>query len=144
MSDAPGERPAYERFGFDLLERAFNGSPLLQWQTDYARLFWQSLEVHAGGFQQWMGNLGKAGVFETLEALKRHSLDAVEAITREAVNLTKLSEWNEEKTSLSGHLEEHLSEGWARLGALDMRYYQEAERLDAKLQALYDEHPVTG
>jgi hypothetical protein len=143
MSDTTNQIPAHERFGYDVVERALKGVPLKDWENDFARLFWQSLEVHNGGFEQWIGNTGREGVIETLAALERHSLHAVHQITKEATEILKLADWDERDLFFS-YLEENITNWPERLRPLDEKYWNEADTFDGVLQTLYRRNTEAG
>ena len=136
MTDPTNQIPAHEQFGYEVVERALKGAPMAEWENDFARLFWQSLEVHNGGFEQWIGNTGKEGIFETLAALERHSLHTVHQITNEATEVVRLTDWDEQDGFFS-YLEKRIRNWPERLRPLDQRYWDEADGLDAVLQMLY-------
>ena len=126
----------YEKFGFALLDRAFGGPVLQPWENDYARIFWQCLEVYNGGFEQWVGNTGKAGVIETLDALQRCSLLEVRRITKQASQLLQLDSYDE-KTSLNDHLNNAVVDGRTKLRELDEAYWDECEYIHKALKGIY-------
>jgi|SRR5215813_12226066 len=143
MDEQSQQIPPHERFGFTLLDRAFSGESLEQWENDYARLFWQLLEVHNGGYEQWIGNTGKAGALETLEALARYRLHESHRITAEAFQLGKLHGFDEE-VSYYDYLEDHVQDWYERFRPLDEAYWNTANEVDAFLQDLYRQHTEQG
>ena len=131
--------PPFERFGFDIIDRAFRGPQLQPWENDYARIFWQCLEVANGGFEQWIGNTGKAGVIETLEALERFSLFEALRITKEVFVLVSLDTYDE-----NAHYE-HLNktiDWFAKLRVLDEAFWGEIENIHKTLKGFHQSRVV--
>src|SRR5262245_2807818 len=93
MVDSPRRIPAHEEFGYAVTERAIRGEWLESWEDDFAHLFWQSLEIHNGGFYQWIGNTGVGGALETLEILDRYRFAESHRATREAFAVVQLRSW---------------------------------------------------
>src|SRR5262245_57291622 len=126
MSDTFSPRPPHERFGYDVVQRALAGERLEPWENDYARLFWQSLEIHNGGFEQWIGNTGVEGALETLDILERHGLSESHRLTKEAFELIKLGSYNAAE-SFYDYLEANIENWFERLRPLDEGFWDDAE-----------------
>jgi len=133
--------PPYEKFGFELLQRAFGKGLPNQWENDFARVFWQCLEINNGGFEQWIGNTGKAGVYETLAALQRFSLSGAHRITLDAFDLGNLAGFEETKP-IHEHLKETLEDWFEKFRLLDEAYWEESERIHQTLNREYQTHVV--
>ena len=136
MSHTMQPIPPHEKFGYEVVERAMTVGSLERWENDYARMFWQSLEVHNGGLEQWIGNTGKEGVAETLDALTRLPAEAVHRITSEAVEITQLEGWKEDLPFFD-YLENNVPNWSERLRPLEEPYWNEAEELDQRLKDLH-------
>lgn len=134
--------PAYEQFGFKLIEQAFGGPPLQPWENDYARIFWQCLEVNNGGFEQWVGNTGKAGVVETLDALYRCSLLEVRRVTKEACDLMQLDAYDG-NTPYRDYLDRNVTDWFAKLRVLDEAYWDMCDDIHDVLKSIHQNHVVT-
>ncbi|HEY4262267.1 MAG TPA: hypothetical protein VGM98_19055 [Schlesneria sp.] len=136
MNDSSGITPPHEQFGYTVVERALSGEGLRPWENDYARLFWQSLEVHNGGFAQWIGNTGVEGALETLEILDRRGFFESHRVTKLAFELVKLDSYNG-KLSFYEYLGANVGDWFERLRGLDEAYWNDADVFDKKLNELF-------
>jgi hypothetical protein len=136
MSDSSSNIPPHEQFGYKVIERAFAGERLSQWENDYARLFWQSLEIHNGGFEQWVGNSGVEGVLETLEILDRCGFSESYRVTKLAIEILKLHTYAGEQ-SFYEYLETNIDGWYERLRPLYEAYWDDADTFDEKLKDIY-------
>ena len=140
--DMPSENiPPHEKFGFELLDKAFGEGLPKQWENDYARIFWQCLEVYNGGFEQWIGNTGMKGAHETLEALQRYSLNEAHRITQEVFKLGNLEAFDEDKP-IHEYLEETLEDWFKKFRLLDEAYWQQTDVIHAALKREHHAHFV--
>lgn len=137
MGDSASQLPPHEQFGYDVVKRAMMGESLEQWENDYARLFWQSLEIHNGGFEQWIGNTGIEGASETLEILERHGLSKSHRLTKEAFDIVKLGSYIAEE-SFYDYLEANIEDWFERLRPLDEAFWDDADACDEKLREIYN------
>jgi hypothetical protein len=128
---------AHEQFGYDVARRALAGERLQPWENDYAHLFWQSLEIHNGGFEQWIGNTGVEGALETLETLGRHVLAESHRVTKVAFEIVKLDSYNAEGTFYD-YLDANIENWFERLRPLDEAFWDDAEAVDEKLKEIYN------
>jgi hypothetical protein len=136
MNDLSGTTPPHEQFGYTVVERALSGERLRQWENDYAHLFWQSLEVHNGGFAQWIGNTGVEDALETLEILNRRGFSESHRVTKLAFEAVKLDSYSG-KLSFYEYLEANVCDWYERLRPLDEAYWDDADAFDKKLNELF-------
>jgi hypothetical protein len=136
MSESASNRPPHERFGYEVVERALSGGQLAPWENDYARLFWQTLEVHNGGFEQWIGNTGVEGALETLEILERHGFSESYRVTKLAFEIAKLDSYIGEEPFYD-YLEANVDDWFERLRPLDEAYWDDADAFDEKMKGIY-------
>lgn len=113
-----------------------NGEQLSPWEKDYARLFWQSLEVHNGGFAQWIGNTGIEGALETLEILDHREFSESHRVTKLAFEIVKLDSYTGEEPFYE-YLEKYVDDWFERLRPLDEAYWDDADAFDEKLKEFY-------
>ncbi len=137
MNNSANNIPPHEQFGYSVVERALTGEQLAPWENEYARLFWQTLEVHNGGFEQWIGNTGVKGALETLEILDRHGFSESHRVTKLAFEIVKLDSYTE-KEQFYDYLEAHVDDWFERLRPLDEAYWDDADAFDEKLKEIYD------
>ena len=100
--------------------RAWSGEVLPEWEIDFARISWQSMQVHNGGFEQWIGNTGREGARETLIALRRFGAGSVAELTKDVLDLTRFESWDE-KDSFYNYLEGTIEGWWEILKPLNGR-----------------------
>jgi hypothetical protein len=146
MSESANNVPPHERFGYDVVERAMTGGRLAPWENDYARLFWQTLEVHNGGFEQWIGNTGVEGALETLEILERRGFTESHRLTKLAFEIVKLDCYNGEEPFYD-YCEANVADWFERLRPLDEAYWDDAGAFDEKMKEIYltnTEQPTSG
>jgi len=136
MSDSTDEIPPHERFGYDVVERALAGEGLPPWENDYARLFWQSLEVHNGGFEQWIGNTGVEGALETLDILDRLDFGESHRLTKLAFDVMKVWSYTGEE-SFYAYLDAYVDSWSERLEPLEEAYFDDADAFDEKLRQIF-------
>lgn len=136
MSDSTGNIPPHERFGYHVVERALAGEQLAPWESDYARLFWQTLEVHNGGFEQWIGNTGLEGALETLEILDRCGFSESHRVTKLAFDIVKLDSYDGEEPFYD-YVEGNVDDWLERLRPLDEAYWNDADAFDEKLKEIF-------
>lgn len=136
MSDSTSNIPPHQQFGYNVVERALAGERLAPWENDYARLFWQSLEVHNGGFEQWIGNTGVEGALETLEILDRRAFSESHRVTKLAFEILKLHSYTGEQPFYE-YLEANVHDWFERLRPLDEAYWDDADTFDEKMKDIY-------
>jgi hypothetical protein len=137
MSDSANQIPPHERFGYAVIKRAMKGEALKPWENDYARLFWQFLEIHNGGFEQWIGNTGVAGDLETLEILERYGLTKSHRATKAAFDIVKLGSYIT-KEPFYNYLEANIEDWFERLRPLNEAFWDDADAVAEKLLEIYN------
>ena len=136
MNDLARNVPPLEQFGYNVVKRALAGERLSLWENDYARLFWQSLEVHNGGFEQWIGNTGVEGALETLEILDRRGFYESHRVTKTVFAILKLDSYAGEEPFYE-YLEANVADWFEQIRPLNEAYWDDADGFDEKLKEIY-------
>ncbi len=137
MSESARNMPPHEQFGYKVVELAFSGKELGAWESDYANLFWQSLEIHNGGFEQWIGNIGVEHALRTLEILERNGFSESHRVTKLVFEIVKLHTYTGEQPFYK-YLETSIDDWFDRLRTLNEAYWDDADNFDEKLKEIYN------